>query len=335
MKKLILIFSILFLISLGVISGYFIKKHYDNMPYEYPDGKIEYDFSRQSQTRASKILYQYILDTEKMTPAYAKKHADISQNNVYAFTFDLNNDGEDEIIGFADSFYYCGTMKKSILILQKQNNKYQNIVKYHICHNSLKVYILPKKTNGYNDILLLDNEKNIIKQYHKGYYYSVDDYESLKDYIVKSYDKELPKGTIKYDIVALSQPKASKILYQYILEVQKLKPKETKEAFFITPEKVHAIEVDLNNDGQKEIIGFCDSSYFSKRSGETTIFILKNFSGKYKSITSEYYMTSAYPEFFVLPDKTNNYKDIIILTQAYFENKPVFVRFYNNSYGIK
>ena len=55
MKKIWILFLICLFITCPVLGCPVTK----NQPITHPDGTIEYDFSKQSQTKASKILYSY------------------------------------------------------------------------------------------------------------------------------------------------------------------------------------------------------------------------------------------------------------------------------------
>ena len=145
------ILSIIFMICSGV---FILKKHNDNMPYKYPDGKTEFDFNKQNQPKASRILYKYILESENLTAKEAKKSKDITPNQVRAFELDLNDDGVNEIIGFCSKSQYWGTAGYSLFILKKQNEKYQNISHLLSFEPQLKIYILPSKTADYKDLIL-------------------------------------------------------------------------------------------------------------------------------------------------------------------------------------
>ena len=107
----------------------------------------------------------------------------------------------------------------------------------------------------------------------------------------------------------------------------KMLPKKTQKFANINLENTHAIEVDLNDDGIKEIIGNCNSPYFTNRTG-TQIFILEEKNKKYYSILENFnYIGNS--EIYILPNKTNNYKDILVSKPIDFEYKPLFLRLYN------
>ena len=173
MKKLFCIFGILSFILIG---AFFIKKHHDNMPYKYPDGKLEYDFSRQSQPRASKILYEYISEDLKKYSTEAKKSANIKLKDIVAFEVDLNDDGVNEIVGFCSSSAFWGTAGYQLFILQKQNKEYKDLSYILNFEPQLKFYVLPDKTNEYKDIILYGssafNFKLMTVQYDGQFYRS-------------------------------------------------------------------------------------------------------------------------------------------------------------------
>ena len=345
MKKRFIYIGILSIIFMICGRAFIVKNHNDNMPYKYPDGKTEFDFNKQNQPKASRILYKYILESENLTAKEAKKSNDITPNQVRAFEFDLNDDGVNEIIGTVNTVYYCGAIRNPIFILQNQNGKYENIIKYHICYNSPKVHINKDKTNGYNDITLFvaDNEysEQFIERYHNGFYYKDEDYTPLKEYIDNNYAQKMPIGTVEYNIPSQTSEKAKKILYEYLYKYLKdslkMKVKDITEMINLKLDNVYAIEIDLNYDGVNEIIGYCDSGYFlnGAKGSEAKIFILKKNGSTYENIISEinnYFI--AWNKFYVLPGKTNGYNDMIFYISTSKEPMPVFIRFYKNSYDI-
>ena len=52
-----------------------------------------------------------------------------------------------------------------------------------------------------------------------------------------------------------SAPQSNKILYEYVLQEQNMTPERIKDFARIEPQSVKAFEVDLNDDGTKEILG--------------------------------------------------------------------------------
>ena len=155
MKKLQYVLITLTVIFLGAMFGIMF-----NFAPE-----LTYDLSENSEPEASKILYEYILQDKYMTDELIKD-ADITQDSVRAFEYDLNDDGENEIIGVVYSTLYYGAISGyDLLILQKQENgKYENIswvasephyggtriLKYKK-HNDYKRLFLTKKcVCGYN-----------------------------------------------------------------------------------------------------------------------------------------------------------------------------------------
>ena len=131
------------------------------------------DFSGgESDKQAGKILYEYILQEQNMTPAEIKDFARIEPQSVRAFEIDLNDDGEKEIVGMVYSTLYLGTAGYSLFILQKQHSGYKNI-SILVFEPQRKVYILKTKTNGYHDIKLSGSNHNCVQyvaKYKDGMY---------------------------------------------------------------------------------------------------------------------------------------------------------------------
>ena len=143
------------------------------------------DFSNgESEKQAGKILYEYILQEQNMTPAEIKDFARIEPQSVRAFEIDLNDDGEKEIVGMVYSTLYLGTAGYSLFILQLQNDEYKNIAYVLNIEPQKELKILNAKTNGYRDIKLQGsvayNFKPFIVKYRNGYYQSDRQTKSLE-----------------------------------------------------------------------------------------------------------------------------------------------------------
>ena len=148
MKKLWLLFLIFLFISCPVFSCNLTK----NQPITHPDGTIEYNFSKQSQTKASKILYKFVLKELNKTPKEAQDFANITPKTVSAFETDLNGDGKKEIIGVVFSTYYSCTEGFKLFILEQQNNiEYIDLSDIHILPNE-NIYINNIVINNYKEI---------------------------------------------------------------------------------------------------------------------------------------------------------------------------------------
>ena len=122
--------------------------------------------------QASKILYEYVLKSQNMSPAEIKDLAGIEPKSAKAFEVDLNEDGIKEIIGLVYSTFYWGTAGYSLFILQKQPNGYKDISTLVFEPQEI-VYIRSEKTNCYHDIKLTgSNGDNVqyVAKYKDGMY---------------------------------------------------------------------------------------------------------------------------------------------------------------------
>ena len=123
-KKIWILFLIFLFITCPVLGCPVTK----NQPITHPDGTIEYDFSKQSQTKARKILYKFVLKELNKTPRKAQDFANITPKTVSAFETDLNGDGKKEIIGVVFSTYYWGTAGYSFFLDIFCNGSFKNII---------------------------------------------------------------------------------------------------------------------------------------------------------------------------------------------------------------
>lgn len=179
--------------------GYPVTK---NKPITHSDGTIEYNFSKQSQVKASKILYKFVLKELNKTPKEAQDFANITPKTVSAFEIDLNGDGKKEIIGIVFSAYYWGTAGHSLFILEEKGNTYQNIA-YCLNFEPLnKFYVLNNKTYNYRDISFSGssayNFKNLTAKFDKSKYINIEQ--------IKLFEENL-KNFSRYDVSEITDIK--------------------------------------------------------------------------------------------------------------------------------
>ena len=119
---------------------------------------------------------------------------------------------------------------------------------------------------------------------------------------------------------------ANKILYEYVLKEQNTTPEEIKDFAKIEPQSVKAFEVDLNDDGTKEILGVVYSTLYMGTVGYS-LFILQLQNGEYKNIA---YLLNLEPQK-ILNAKTNGYRNIKLNGSVAYKFKP-FIAKYRNGY---
>ena len=121
MPKYLKIIVILLIVSLVFLTCFLtfinIKNYYDNKPKVLPNGTVVYDFSKQRQAKASRILYEYVYTYYIKYSLYIPN---LSKNDISAFEYDLNNDGDKEIIGYINSKEYKSHYGYNLYILKKQ-----------------------------------------------------------------------------------------------------------------------------------------------------------------------------------------------------------------------
>ena len=164
MKKYILsVLLILLIIPLAL----FLYDKYSNGIYK------TLDFSGEdSDAAANKILYEYVLKEENMTPKEIEEFARITPESTKAFQVDLNDDGINEIVGLVYSTLYWGTAGFSLLILQKQPDGYKDI-SLLIFEPQKGIDIKINKTNGYYDLKLFGSNHDgvqYVAKYKDGMY---------------------------------------------------------------------------------------------------------------------------------------------------------------------
>ena len=184
-KAVLILFIALILMATCFFGFKKVKDYYDNKPKVLQNGTVVYDFSTQRQPQASKILYEYIKEEEAPIDDEMKIINDDDSvtvikmksvlNRISAFEYDLNDDGENEIIGFSTNSAYWGTAGFILFILQKdKNNNYSEKTIALNFDPALKLYILPNKTNGFKDIVahgsIAYNFRQFIVKYNGKFY---------------------------------------------------------------------------------------------------------------------------------------------------------------------
>ena len=126
-----------------------------------------------------------------------------------------------------------------------------------------------------------------------------------------------------------SAPQSNKILYEYVLQEQNMTHEEIKDFARIEPQSVKAFEVDLNDDGTKEVLGVVYSTLYMGTAGYS-LFILQLQNGEYKNIA---YVLNLEPQkgLKILNAKTNGYRDIKLNGSVAYKFKP-FIAKYRNGY---
>lgn len=101
-----------------------------------------------------------------------------------------------------------------------------------------------------------------------------------------------------------SDKQAGKILYEYVLKELNKTPEEAKEFARIEPQSVRAFEIDLNDDGEKEIVGMVYSTLYLGTAGYS-LFILQKQQSGYKNISILVFEPQR--KVYILKTKTNGY----------------------------
>ena len=104
-----------------------------------------------------------------------------------------------------------------------------------------------------------------------------------------------------------SDKQAGKILYEYVLKELNKTPEEAKDFARIEPQSVRAFEIDLNDDGEKEIVGMVYSTLYLGTAGYS-LFILQKQHSEYKNISILVFEPQR--KVYILKNKTNGYHDI-------------------------
>ena len=196
MPKYLKIIIILLIVSSCFFIFIKIKDYYDNEPEVLPNGTVVYDFSRQRQAKASRILYEYVYAYYiKYSSSILEKYR-LSENYISAFEYDLNNDGDKEIIGYINSKEYKSHNGYNLYILKKVNRKnlntnpnifkinniyYEDISTVIGLDDNSKIYILPSTNlNEYKNMKILCFEYPVSKECEIEYGKNINDNYGFK-----------------------------------------------------------------------------------------------------------------------------------------------------------
>lgn len=119
--------------------------------------------------------------------------------------------------------------------------------------------------------------------------------------------KNLPDGSLEFTFLDknYSHTKARKIFYIHTLKNKGLKESQIKELSKIIPSYIHAFFIDMNNDGQKDIIGVEKDCIYHR----FFLTILVKDKKNYKS-GHDFIINGDFGRLYVLKSSTNGYKDI-------------------------
>lgn len=129
---------------------------------------------------------------------------------------------------------------------------------------------------------------------------------------------------------------AKKILYKYLVEQFYTLIEKNEDMNAILNEHnlalLRATSIDLNDDGENEIIGYVEHGMFGGTAGQELFILGKNKNGKYEEI-SEYLNFETQKNIYILKDKDNGYHKIIIYGSVAYDFRPFLITYNNGVYG--
>ncbi len=169
MKKVILlsIFTFIFFIFIFCILNFLLsyKNHtYKNNSFSEEKTKILYsfDFSKNDiqKSEADKILW-YVLFTEySLMKSGQDDFSTFNPDSVLAFKADIDDDGENEIIGTCKSSLFWGSESGIFFILKKMKDDYKIFTTFTVDNGYDKIYVLKSKTGKFHNLIIEDKYRN-------------------------------------------------------------------------------------------------------------------------------------------------------------------------------
>jgi len=119
-------------------------------------------------------------------------------------------------------------------------------------------------------------------------------------------------------------------LYKYVLEDLNKTPQEAVDYANISPRSISAFELDLNDYGTNEIIGLVWATYYWGTAGYS-LFVLEKKGDSYYNL-ADLINFEPLKKIYILPEKTNGYRDIKFYGSSAYKFKPMVVKFNNQKY---
>lgn len=253
-------------------------------------------------------LYAESVDPKELKTEYIAQTFDLKNDSNVLF-FDLDEDGDDEIIKSQDSFNAKTMLAKEYVIFKKTGDTYKKVSSFIIPAETLKIYILKAKTDGWHNLLMLNPQTKNLDIYEHLRFSKFE--PALKyAYTGVNYDKEAikHKDTPVIKKLSLNSPNAGDS--QALAEFSQYLAAKNIEVY---KHALKAVYFDLDNDKINEIIAF-DSSQCGLIA--CPYYILKKFAqNKYYNICDDS-VTPDTKEILVLKTKTNGFYDIGLTTEA-------------------
>lgn len=142
MIKKLLFLSILIMVNFYNYANAEVITHNDNSKI-YQTIKF-----KSGDPKANRILYNFLINTESKR---ILKLANIQPEEIVAYKVNLNDYGEDEIIGYISRGPYWSREGWQLFILQMKDGHYRNLA-IHNFEPFDNVYIMKNKINGYREI---------------------------------------------------------------------------------------------------------------------------------------------------------------------------------------
>ncbi len=136
--------------------GYKYLTSFKNSMLENMDIKKIADVSSESGSLYEKsVIYNYlykILEKYSWNQNLSEDfHLDMSK--IWAFSYDLNGDGVDEVLGYYQNKLFCDTKGCQFFILKKQKDRYIDIYRNSIMAEKSRIIILKSKNNRFSNII--------------------------------------------------------------------------------------------------------------------------------------------------------------------------------------
>lgn len=140
------------------------ENFYKNNVYEY-DKKINYkdldilkEFSTKDDSieneKARKIIWHYLYSKYSLNKTGEEDAETFKPEGTMGFEYDLDDDGQNEIIGSIMTCAFWGTDSGVLFILKKEGDFYVSVNSISVPSDFSTINILKPKTNGWHDIAI-------------------------------------------------------------------------------------------------------------------------------------------------------------------------------------
>lgn len=168
MKKVVIAFAFVFVFLIFSFCALMLLHTSKNHTYKYSsfceentDVLYSFDFSKDKaeKSQADKILWYVLFKEYSIMKSGQDDFSTFNSDTVFAFEADLDDDGENEIIGTSKSSLFWGSESGTFFILKKLKKDYEVFTSFTVNNGYEKIYVLKTKTGKFHNLMIEDTHR--------------------------------------------------------------------------------------------------------------------------------------------------------------------------------